>query len=90
MIGGCTFKIHLQETMIELLLLGVKSGLKKRGLGSAAIDFLKSWGKENNFTKILTYADLRAIGFFHKQGFNQFKSCDEDYKKLKKLIARCD
>ena len=27
-IGGCTFKMHNDVSMIELLLLGVKSGLK--------------------------------------------------------------
>lgn len=50
------------------------------------ISGLKEYCKEHGYLKVLTYADLRALGFFSKHGFRDIEPTDKD----KKLINRCD
>lgn len=42
-IGGCMFRVHSEVSLVELILLGVKTGLKKKGIGSASILKLKEF-----------------------------------------------
>ena len=46
-IGGCMFRVHNEVSMVELILLGVKAGLKKKGIGSASILKLKEFSQAN-------------------------------------------
>ena len=90
MIAGCTFRLHPTVKWIELLLLGVKAGQKKKGLGSAALSKLKEYAREHNYAKIVAYADLRALGFFYKQEFKDIEKGDPEHKPVTNLIHRCD
>ena len=89
-IAGCTFRLHPTVKWIELLLLGVKAGQKKKGLGSAALSKLKEYAREHNYAKIVAYADLRALGFFYKQEFKDIEKGDPEHKPVTNLIHRCD
>ncbi len=41
------FRVHNEVSMVELILLGVKAGLKKKGIGSASILKLKEFSQAN-------------------------------------------
>jgi len=66
-IGGCTFRIHKTERIIELLLLGVKTSFQRAfGVGTKIINALKTHASESNMPSIVAYADWRALEFFKK------------------------
>jgi N-acetylglutamate synthase-like GNAT family acetyltransferase len=68
-VGGCTFKCHDDQNLIELSLLGIHSEYQLCGIGAKVVECLISYARKNKFEKICSYADWQAIGFFQKQGF---------------------
>ncbi len=44
---GCMFTVHSEVSLVELILLGVKAGLKKKGIGFASILKLKEFYQAN-------------------------------------------
>ena len=67
-LGGCVLREHEnpEETfpMAELFLLAIKSECQAFGLGRHLIEDLQL-----KYSKIVTFADLRATKFFSKMGF---------------------
>ena len=74
-LGGCVVKEHLNgvtkddvtDQFTELFLLAVKPGYQTLGLGRRLIENLQKL-----YTTVITFADLRAIGFFSKMGFKAY------------------
>ena len=57
------FRVHSEVSLVELILLGVKAGLKKKGTGSASILKLNIVFSSKWTIKIMTYDDLRQLAF---------------------------
>ncbi len=87
--GGCTFRYHRCESMIELTLLGVAWSCQEYGLGSSIIESLKLHASVKDFSTIVTYADNNAITFFKKQGFEPLDSTHDSFEVVKKTIVTC-
>ena len=89
-IGGCTFRIHKAEHIIELLLLGVKTQFQRSfGIGTKVVNALKRYASEQDMLKIVAYADWRATGFFKKQDFVKLDVSQPENQTLDKLIHKC-
>lgn len=72
-IGGCTFRTHKKEKIVELLLLGVKLSYQRQfGVGTKIMNSLKKHTSELGARQIVAYADWRALDFFKKQDFQKF------------------
>lgn len=79
-LGGCVIR-ELTPQQAELSLMAVRSNAQKGGLGRILIDELKK-----RYEKIITFADLRALGFYRKMGFMGVpKGCSERIRLLKQI-----
>ena len=78
------------ESFVELLLLGVTQKEQKNGLGAQLVHALQNFISATGCSKVVTYADLRALAFFEKQGFVPFRQKESQYYEIRKLLDRCD
>lgn len=89
-IGGCTFRVHKADQMIELLLLGVKTQYQRSfGVGTLIVNALKNFAYDEQMLQIVAFADWRALDFFKKQEFVKFDSEHPTYQTVDKLIHKC-
>jgi len=70
-VGGLLCKAFREQDFIELCFLVVETKFQRHGCGIALLDSLKKFARRQGITWILTYADLKAKGFFRRCGFTK-------------------
>ena len=87
-LGGCVLKEHQtvdgQAGFAELFLLAVRSNNQTSGLGRRILAELKK-----KYERIVTFADMRATGFFDKMGFKCVPERGPKRERLLSVIHQC-
>ena len=83
--AGCIIKeLDAQAGMAELCLMAVRTDTQNKGLGRRMVDALK-----RIYSKIVTFADTRALGFYRKMGFLSVPKGSQEHTRLLKQIESC-
>ncbi len=81
LLGAVCFRPFPHLFMAEIIFFAVPSGQQVRGHGRRLMAALKNFLGQNEMWNILTYADVTAIEFFRKQGFNKASSDEPDSRR---------
>ena len=70
-IGGICYRPNYKQKFAEIAFCAIDSSQQVKGFGTLLMNKVKEQVKEENMTRILTYADNFALGYFEKQRFTQ-------------------
>lgn len=83
--GAVTSKLFKEERFVEVVFLSVDAYIQGSGFGRLIINYLKSTLQVYGFKDILACADLEAVNFFRKQGFNDKEIAVEPERWLRRI-----
>ncbi len=65
-------RILKEEDTCHLGRIAVKKSYRNQGYGKALCSFMISFAKQNGFCRVMLHAQLSAIGFYEKLGFQSY------------------
>lgn len=95
LLGGITYRCFRELGFVEIAFVAVRKDRASHGVGGQMMSHLKEWMRRRRIYHILACADLAAVGFFRKLGFNDeivlpegaYKGYIKEY--LRVLLMEC-